>query len=149
MSSDPKAIEALMMSVLGSPPAFILNTDKNPFQGGEYVIYAMAIGEERRKVSVRIPRAIAGPHTNLQLSREVEFRRRIQLAEVDLFQPLLRYDSSHDNLLQSPYMILGWAEGRPMIWTDSFPAEEQQRRTVLQAVANASLDMLRVCETGL
>lgn len=148
MTIQTTAMTELVGSVLGSSPIFILGTDKEPFRGGEYIIYAMEVGEEHRRICIRIPKVATGPHTSLLLDREVDLRRRIELAKIHHFQPLITSDSSVNNPLQSPYMMLGWADGRPLSWSDSSPSQKELRRNVLRSVANASLDMLRVQDTG-
>jgi len=141
-------VKKMVESFFSSPAFFILGTEKKPCVGGEYIIYAMELMETRRRVCVRLPRVVPGPHTSFLPQREADLRRRIALADVHLFQPLITFDPSSDNIIQYPYMILGWADGTPLSWSDTSPGDRNLRNNVLRAVANASLDMLRVYQTG-
>jgi hypothetical protein len=146
---DTTAIAHMVESLFGSPPVFILGTESSPYLGGEYVIYAVEIEEASRRLCIRLPRIVNGPHTSHLLSREVNLRQCIDHANVRPFQQLITFDASYDNALRSPYMILDWADGRPLSWTDNSPCGRDYRNKVLQEVANAALDMLSICRTGL
>jgi len=145
---DTTAIAHIVESLFGSPPVFILGTENSPYLGGEYAIYAVEIEKACRRLCVRLPRMVNGPHTSHLLSREVSIRQCIDRANVRPFQQLITFDISYDNALRSPYMILDWADGKPLSWTDSSPCERDCRNKVLQKVANAALDMLSVCRSG-
>jgi hypothetical protein len=145
-------ISKIVESLYGSPPVFILDTEKTPFCGGEYAVFAVEIEQAnveqaKRRLCIRLPRLVTKLYTSLLLSREVDLRQRIESANVYPFQKLITFDASYDNALQSPYMILGWADGKPLSWTDSSP-EGDFRKTVLRKIANASLDLLKVSESG-
>jgi hypothetical protein len=84
----------------------------------------------------------------LRLALEAEFRRCIDAARIDLFQPLIASDSTPENLLKTPHLALGWADGSPLKWTDTNPAAEHHRKCVMRAIANASLDLLRIQQSG-
>lgn len=145
---DTTAIVHIIESLFGSLPVFILGSKNSPYLGGEYAIYAVEIKKACRRLCIRLPRMVNGPHTSQLLGREVNLRQSIDHANVRPFQRLITFDTSYDNALRSPYMILDWADGKPLSWTDSSPCERDCRNKVLQEVANAVLDMLSVCRTG-
>ncbi|KAI1419465.1 hypothetical protein F5Y12DRAFT_247103 [Xylaria sp. FL1777] len=145
---DPSAIRTMAENLVGSTCHFILDTENNPFTGGEYVIYALENNPKSRRICLRIPRNPTGPYISLLLEREADFRRRIDAARVDLFQPLIAYDHTPDNSLHTPYLALGWADGSPLKWSDTNPAAECDRKHILRAIANASLDLLGIRQAG-
>lgn len=142
------AIPALLESLIDSPLHFILNTENTPWCGGEYLIYTLEAEADARRLCVRTPKKPHGPSISLQLRQEAEIRSRVDTACINLFQPLIASDLSADNLLNTPYLVLGWADGSPLRWSDTIPPDEGTRRKVLHAVANASIDLLRVYESG-
>ncbi|KAK4150671.1 hypothetical protein C8A00DRAFT_36730 [Chaetomidium leptoderma] len=144
---DPTAIRALVENLIEAPCHFILNTDRAPFYGGEYTIYALEGEEKSRRLCLRIPCNRAGCHVPLVLEREAEVRRQIDAARIDLFQPLIAYDPTTENSIKAPYLALGWADGSPLKWSDAYPATDD-RKSVIRAVANASLDLLRIQQPG-
>ncbi|KAK4038465.1 hypothetical protein C8A01DRAFT_17461 [Parachaetomium inaequale] len=144
---DLTAIRALVENLIQAPCHFILNTDRAPFCGGEYAIYALEDEEKSRRLCLRTPRNRTGCHVALVLEREAEVRRRIDAARIPLFQPLIAYDPTTENSIKAPYLALGWADGSPLKWSDAYPATND-RKSVIQAVANANLDLLRVQQPG-
>lgn len=146
VSYSPNIIE-FVASLVGAPSAFILNTEKSPFLGGEYVVFAVEVKQADLRLCVRLPRVVAGPHVSQLLSREVGLRRHIESANINLFQKLIAFDTSFDNSLRTPYMILEWADGAPLRWSDSFP-QLDIRRKVLRDIANTSLDLLKISNVG-
>jgi hypothetical protein len=145
---NPAAILTLVENLIRAHCHFILDTDRAPFCGGEYAIYALEDEEKSRRLCLRIPRDRTGCHTALLLEQEAEIRRRIDAARIPLFQPLIAYDPTADNAIKAPYLALGWADGSPLKWSDAYPAAND-RKSVIQAVSNASLDLLRVQQPGI
>jgi len=135
-------------SLFGSPPVFILDTETTPFLGGEYAVFAVEVEQANLRLCVRLPRMIAGPHASQLLSREISLRQRIESANIRPFQKLIAFDTSLGNVLQSPYMILEWANGTPLRWSDSSPQGDHRKR-VLRDVANASLDLLKISNASM
>lgn len=142
------SIVSIVKSLFGFAPVFILGTETTPYLGGEYAIFALEVKEAGLRLCFRLPRVPTGIHVSHLLSREVEIRQRIESANVHPFQKLIAFDTSFDNALQSPYMILEWTDGMPLCWSHGFP-QEHHRKKVLRDVANTSLDLLRVSTTGL
>ncbi|KAK4189872.1 hypothetical protein QBC35DRAFT_379302 [Podospora australis] len=145
---NPTAIRTLVQNLMGGPCHFILNTDISPFRGGEYIVYALEDEEAKsRRLCLRIPRNRAGCHIAPVIEHEAEVRRQINAARIDLFRPLIAYDPPTENLIRAPYLALCWADGSPLKWSDAYPATND-RRSIIRAVANASLDLLRVQRPG-
>ena len=71
----------------------------------------------------------------------------MESANVHPFQKLIAFDTSFDNALQCPYIILEWTDGIPLCWNDDFP-QRNHRKKVLRDVANANLDLLKVSNDG-
>jgi hypothetical protein len=57
-------------------------------------------------------------------------------------------DPTADNLLKTHYIALSWVDGSPLKWSDTHPATEHDRKCVIRAIANASLDLLRIRQPG-
>ncbi|KAK4132535.1 hypothetical protein BT67DRAFT_443733 [Trichocladium antarcticum] len=144
---DPTAIRTLVKNLIGGPCHFILNTDISPFRGGEYAVYALEDEQKSRCLCLRIPHNRTGCHVAFVLEHEAKVRRHIDAARIDLFQPLIAYDPTTTNLINAPYLALGWADGSPLKWSDAYPTTDD-RRSIMQAVANASLDLLRIQRPG-
>lgn len=144
---DPSSadVRTLATKVTGSPCHFIHNTEAEPLSGGEYIVYALESSDDDR-VSIRIPKNRTNPYTPLLLKREADIRQRIDDAGLRLFQPLLAFSTTTENPLCAPFLALGWAEGKPLCWSDTQPAAEDERRRVLRSIANASLDLISIHE---
>jgi len=145
---NPTAIRTLVENLIGGPCHFILKTNISPFRGGEYVVYALEDEKNSRRLCLRIPHNRTGCHIACVLEHEAKIRRDIEAARVDLFQPLIAYDPTTENLIKAPYLALCWADGAPLKWSDAYPAMDD-RRFVMRAVANASLDLLRIQRPGI
>ena len=142
------AVIQLVDSLLGSSSRFICGTGEAPFAGGEYLIYALELEIQSRRVCIRVPKEALKPHTGMRLMQEADLRRRIDTANISVFQPLIQFDPSMDNLLHTPYMLLGWADGGLLAWSENSPSLPDLRHRILRAVADASLDLLQVRQTG-
>jgi hypothetical protein len=146
---EAAALIALVQRCLGGHFEYIHDTADKPFQGGEYAIFALADEAQRRQIAVRVPKAQPGPLTSMRMEKEIDVRRRIDAARVRRFQPLLACDPTAENDLHHSFMILGWAQGHPLQWSESAPEHEVDRQKVLQAIADISLDLLQVHEQGM
>ncbi|KAH6623399.1 hypothetical protein F5144DRAFT_595576 [Chaetomium tenue] len=112
---DPTAIRALVENLIAAPCHFILNTDTSPFRGGEYAVYALEDEGKSRRLCLRIPHNRVGCHVSPFLEHEAKLRRRVDAAKIDLFQPLIAHDSTTENSIKAPYLVLGWADGEPAL----------------------------------
>ncbi|KAK8080359.1 hypothetical protein PG997_008177 [Apiospora hydei] len=56
---------------------------------------------------------------------------------------LIGGDASFDNpALSLPYMVLSWAPGNPLKWTDALPRTEEHRRKILRQLVDIQLDLV-------
>ncbi|KAF4446702.1 hypothetical protein F53441_9635 [Fusarium austroafricanum] len=113
MNPNPEDVRTIATRVLRSPCHFIHNTDTNPYSSGEYTVYALETSGNTR-VAIRIPKNRISAHAAFLLNREAEFRRRIDNARIPLFQPLITFSYSHENLLGAPFLAAGWTDGTPL-----------------------------------
>lgn len=144
---DKSRIKALAEDLLDSPCHFMLGTEADPkcHIGAENLVYPLE-SDSGRRICVRIPKR-GHAFISHVVRREIEIRRSIEAAGIDLFEPILA-SNPRDSRERAPYIALGWADGDPMNWTDSKPASEDERRKIIRAVANASLDLLQIQEPG-
>jgi len=132
---DAAALLTLVGRHLHGRFKYIHDTANKPLEGGEYAMYSLADEAQRLQVAVRVPKAQLGPITTMQMEREIDIRHRIDAAPVRRFQPLLACDPTADNHLHHPYMVIEWAEGHPLEWSESTPEREVDRQSVLRAIA--------------
>lgn len=145
---DPTAIRTLVENLMGGPCHFIHDTNTAPFLGGEYARYALKDEKNSRRLCLRIPQNRTGCHAALRVEDEAKVRRYIDAVGINLFQPLVTYDPTTENLIKAPYLALGWADGSLLRWSDISPVADD-RKSVMRAVANASLDLLRIQQPGI
>ena len=146
---DIRVLAGHISQVLGE--VFFVPEDTNaiPISGGEYQIFQLTAESQVKRVSVRIPNAPLSAFTGLRLEREADIRRHIDAAALNRFQPLLACDCTINNPVDSPFMVLGWAEGRPLQWSPTLPKSPAQRAHVLRDIANTSLDLLHINQPGM
>jgi hypothetical protein len=144
----PSSVRDLAASITGLPCHFVYNTDKQPLSGGECIIYVLESLPTQQKLAIRIPRNRTGPHTQVLIEQEADFRQRVDKAALKYFQPLFRFSSTTENTLKTPFLAIGWVDGRPLKWSPYHPAAENERQDILRAVANASLDLLQINTSG-
>lgn len=87
-------------------------TNAIPTCRGEYQIFQLTAESPVKGVSARIPNAPLSSIIALRMEKEVEILQRIDAAVLQCFQPLIAYDCTINNPIGSPFMVLGWAEGR-------------------------------------
>ena len=140
----------LAEKAIGEHCRFLLDAETKFFFGGEYFVYPFESTASRTRLCVRIPRNSASPYASVLLQREADIRRRIEAAQIELVQPVIAVHPTADNPLHTPFLVLGWADGSPLDWSDVLPSDEGVRQHVLRSIANTSLELLRVCDdTGL
>lgn len=149
MDEQAAAVLDLVETTFKSPARFILNTGSKPFTNGrQSIVYALEVEDTSKRICVRILREPHSPAVKWLFEREVEIRQLINAAQIRLFQPLLAFDTSADNALQNAYMILSWAEGGSMEWSDVVPADQTTRRNIMHTIANATLDLVKIHRSG-
>lgn len=139
-------VRSLATQVMGAPCHFIHNTETKPFSGVANIVYALETSHKKR-VSIRIPKDTASTAAHLFLEQEAECRQRIDTEKLQIFQPMYSFSITPENPIGAPFMVLGWAEGVTLSWSDTHPVGPQ-REGVLRSVANASLDLISVQETS-
>jgi len=125
---------------------FIFDTAQNPFYGGENIIFVVE-DSRRSRVAVRVPR-LEGPYAARVVGVEALHRRAIEHEEIGRVQRMIGYSTSCENPVKAPFIALKWADGAHLQWTDSKPADEKDRRKVIHAIAQISMDMLTVRQNG-
>lgn len=143
---DTAKLHELAYVLAGPDCSFILGTEQAPFMGGEYILYVFE-NTARARFCIRLPLKPT-MHTVLRMEHEASFCRRIDIEQLPLFQWTIACDTTSNDPLHTPYFALGWAEGVPLSWTDSTPAEEGDRKKILHAIGQSSIDLLRVCTEG-
>jgi hypothetical protein len=148
MTEQAAAVLAIANSLFGPQSEFSYTTDVNPYEGGEYRIYALLVEQGDRRVCFRIPKSPYNANTRFLVEQEIEFRRLIDAGPIKCFTRMIASDPTADNPLETCYLILEWAHGNKMLWFDYIPASERHRRKVLYAIANVSLDLLGIQKTS-
>ncbi|KAI1173342.1 hypothetical protein F4777DRAFT_558127 [Nemania sp. FL0916] len=115
--------------------------------GGQSTVYVFKNTTLKIRFCIHLPGDLS-THTTLQLEYEASIRRKINKAQLPLFQRLLSWDATSSNKLNMPYMAINWAEGASLKWTDSITAEEGDRKKILHAVAQSCMDLLRIQTEG-
>lgn len=138
----PKVALYYAMQTMGCRCTFILDTEKNPFSGGECVIFAFeAQCPTKEKIGIRLEHT---PNID-KVKREVRHLEAINGLHIPHVPVLLGHSMSTE---PSPFIALKWANGSALNWTDSSP-EVEVRDRVLQTVAQVNMDLLNVQETGM
>lgn len=140
-------VRALASNLMKSQCHFILGTNSTPFCGGEYAVYALQTASGTR-IAIRIPKD-HGPHAPLLLGQEAGIRQRIDSIGLPLFPSLISFDDTTDNLISAPFLALDWVDGHSLVWSDTQPAAKSERESVLRTAANATIDLLRINNTGM
>jgi hypothetical protein len=145
----PEALRVIANRLFDDPSQFVLGTDSAPFSGVECAVYVLEVQNRSTRVCFRI---FHGPYTPLirhRITEEIKHRRLVDDARIDCFQPLIAADPSADNPLGTGYLVLDWAEGKTMEWSDTIPSDPAIRQRIMRTVANASLDLLRTARAGM
>lgn len=74
--------------------------------------------------------------------------KAIARERIPRFQELLGYSDSCVNPIKALFVALRWADGLLLQWSDSSPADENDRNKIIDATAQATIDVLRVQERG-
>jgi hypothetical protein len=148
MTEQAAAVLAIANDLFGPHSEFSYNTDVNPYKGGEYRVYALLVEQGDRRVCFRIPKRPYNANTRFLVEQEILFRGLIDAGPIKCFTRMLASDPTADNPLKTCYLILEWAHGDSMRWSDLIPARERHRRKVLYAIANVSLDLLGIQKTS-
>lgn len=123
---------------------FVQGTEENPYHGGQCNVYALQ-DHKARWVALRIFHD-AGPSSAFLVSNEVKLRRQIEQHGINSFQTIISYAETGNHFIRNPFICLGWTFGKPLVWNETVPGTRAERDKVIQAIANVSLDLLRVQE---
>lgn len=142
----PGSILALASAIRndGSLATFCFGTDVKPFGGGESLVYAVTF-PDNVTWAVRVPVNASKSLTPSSLGAFVESHAAL-LAKLDKvgfrWSPkLIHYDTGHDNLINHPYLVLGWIHGTELEWTDAVPSKPQDRAKILRQIVDIRLDL--------
>lgn len=61
---------------------------------------------------------------------------------------MIDYEIHGNQLIRAPFMVMEWADGESLHWRDTSQTGLSRRQKVIQAVAEASLDLLRIQRPG-
>jgi len=114
--------------------------------GGEAVVFALQ-DHQGRKIGIRIQRK-STEATSYILSKEVEYLKAIESFNIARFQKVIDYEIHGNPLICAPFISVEWADGEPLRWTDTCPADLSHRRKIIHAIAEATLDLLQIQRPG-
>ncbi|KAJ3498919.1 hypothetical protein NLG97_g736 [Lecanicillium saksenae] len=124
-------------SITGGPCKFILNTDENPFRGGQCVVYGLETSNGCR-FAVRVEQNISEA-IQAKLDWEVRMLKSIK----DLKIPHLPCFVGYESAPSPPLVATSWADGCELEWSDSVPLPDV-RMHVISSIAEVTLDMLKI-----
>ena len=136
---------ALALREDGSPPDLCFGTDEKPIHVGQCLIYAVRFSDEDIW-AVRIPVHQNGtlPPSSISGIVEDEMAMLTKLWNLGFrWSPkLIGGDSTFDNSLGHPYLVMTWVHGTSLDWTPSVPADQQTRCKILRQLADIQLDLV-------
>lgn len=86
--------------------------------------------------------------TSCILSKEVEYLKAIESFDIPRFQKVIDYEMHGNPLICAPFISVEWADGEPLRWTDTSPADLSHRQKIIHAIAEATLDLLQIQRPG-
>lgn len=137
-----------MCHLLGRDCQFVMNTRERPFGGSERVIVVLE-DTQSSKWAVRFPLQFHQfpKHVELTILRVAELLLTIEKNKIASIPRLNTFSATFDNLARLPYMVVEWAEGTQLRWTESCPALPQ-RNKVIRSVARIVLNLLKIQNKG-
>jgi len=124
--------------------AFMFDTCESPFQGGQCDIYAVT-DHSGRCLCVRVHREPGSGSTYL-LKKEIEYRKEIDKNKIQYYQRLISFSSEEGNSIGRPYLMLSWAFGQQLHWTDTSLSLASNRELLIAAVAQSTIDLIKYSE---
>ncbi|KAL5606855.1 uncharacterized protein BROUX77_004048 [Berkeleyomyces rouxiae] len=122
---------------------FVYDTDVSPIVSTQGVLYVLQ-GTSRQRYSLRIPTHLSH-HSKDDIVRAVQHQvgllRRLADSGFSWSPRLMAESTEFDNPLGSPYMVVGWIEGRPLRWNDTSPSDRRLRNKVLWQMADIILEL--------
>jgi hypothetical protein len=137
-----------MCHLLGLECQFVMDTRERPFGGSECVVVVLE-DAQGSKWAVRFPLQFHQfpKHVELTILREAELRLSIEKNKIGGIPRLITYSATFNNPARFPYMVVEWAEGTQLRWTESCPALPQ-RNKVIRSVAHIVLNLLKIQNEG-
>ncbi|KAJ5166677.1 uncharacterized protein N7482_005458 [Penicillium canariense] len=131
----------------GSIPSFTAEAGPLPYIGNHYTIYPVQYPDGTR-VAVRVPIDIYSRDT-LQtmlalMKAEANTLNLLARCKFAWSPRVLYYTTTFDNPLGRPYMVCTWIDGKQLEWSETFPAESENRQKILAQVARIMFDLV-VC----
>lgn len=123
---------------------FVQGTEQEPYHGGQCNVFALQ-DHRARWVALRIFRE-EGPSSEFLVYTEVKLRRQVEQHGIKSFQTIISYSTTGNQLIRNPFICLTWAFGKPLVWNETVPETRAERDRLIHAIANVSLDLLRVQE---
>ena len=140
-------------AVVGVACHFILGTEDIPFGGGECLVYALesesgnSNNNKNIRLCLRVPRTPVADASQMVLA-EVLFRRSMEREGVPFCQGLLGHDVSSDNPIGRPFLVLVWADGVQLEWSDTYPSDQRHRDNIIAAIAEYNVKLLGIRQHG-
>lgn len=117
---DRQAVLAVVSTLAkGKKAVFRFGTGESPFAGGQCHVYAV----------------------QFLIEEEVSILKRLEECGFSRSPRVTDYDASFDNPIRFPYMVLTWAEGKPLEWSDSVPSRREDRNKVIRQMADSILEL--------
>jgi|UniRef100_A0A8H7NMF4 hypothetical protein len=131
----------LVNSVSGDTCIFIFGTEESPFLGGQRVVFALQSSSAKR-FAVQVEQHLSDA-TRSKVEWEIQLLRDIREARIPRLPRLIGFELEPI----PPLIATNWADGHELEWSDSVPPPDV-RKHVLQAIAELTLDMLRIQKPG-
>lgn len=74
----------------------------------------------------------------------MEYLKAIKSLNIPRFQKLIDYGIHGNQLICAPFMAMEWADGESLHWSDTSLASLSHRQKVIQAIVEATLDLLQI-----
>lgn len=129
-------------------PEFVPGTAEHPLAGGQCTTYGVQFPDGSTS-AVRVPLHLQdqSPEFITYLTeQEVSILKRLEECGFVWSPRVLAYDSGFDNLLNYPYMVVSWIEGKPLRWSYSVPASNGIRQKVLRQMATILFELVSCTE---
>lgn len=146
-SVTPQNIQRLIGTIRsdGSSGVFELETERSPLSGKQCWIFLLSF-QDNQSWAVRVPvKSSHLPSISIKNIINCEIEILSQLTKSDfLYSPkLIAYDTSFDNALKFPYVVLKWIEGKPLQWSENIPASNVLRSKIIRDMVSFNIDLAR------
>lgn len=153
INPDDVLFVATLIHGLDKAPNFIYGTRKRPHRWGLFDVYALQY-PDGTKYALKVPTRMAD-RSRLEITSMIESEaanlEKLAQAKFHFAPRPITYSASFANHLRFPYIVTTWIEGKPLEWTDTFPAKEEHRQTVMRFIILVIYELVRCTlqhETG-